>query len=29
MGSVYEEITLENVGDIYRVGDGYLKETEV
>jgi clan AA aspartic protease len=28
VGTVYEEITLKNLGDIYRVGDGYLKESD-
>jgi hypothetical protein len=29
MGTVYEEITLKNVGDVFRVRDGRLKESEV
>ncbi|AEF84883.1 conserved hypothetical protein [Treponema primitia ZAS-2] len=29
MGTVFEEITLKNVGDITRVGDGHLKESEI
>ncbi|MFP3041378.1 aspartyl protease family protein [Treponema primitia] len=29
MGTVYEEITLKNQGDITRFGDGYLKEPEI
>jgi hypothetical protein len=29
MGTVYDEITLKNVGDITRAEDGHIKESEI
>jgi clan AA aspartic protease len=29
MGTVHEEITLKNLGDVIGVGRGYIKETEI